>query len=74
MSGKSKYSRRDFLRTSAVLGLGATMSSGLLAACAQPTAAPSGAEGEEAAGGPTGEVTLALAFDLETQTPSKPTP
>ena len=74
MLGKSKLSRRDFLRTTAVLGLGATMSSSLLAACAPSGPAPAGAPaaaGEAAAGGPTGEATLALAFDLESLDPIK---
>ena len=69
---KSKYSRRDFLKTTAVVGLGATMSSSLLAACAQAGPAPGGAPsagGEEAASGPSGEVTLALAFDLQSLDP-----
>lgn len=73
MLGKSKFSRRDFLRSTAALGLGATLSSGLLAACAPAAPAPAGAPAAAggAAGGPTGTVTVALAFDLESLDPIK---
>ncbi len=72
MFGKSRFSRRDFLKTTAALGLGGAMSSSLLAACAPAGPAPAGAPAAEGgAAGPSGSVTIALHFDLQSLDPIK---
>ncbi len=72
MFGKSRLSRRDFLKTTAALGLGGAMSSSLLAACAPAGPAPAGAPAAEGgAAGPSGSVTIALHFDLQSLDPIK---
>src|SRR5262245_28797998 len=72
MPTKRGLSRRDFLKSSALVGLGVATSSGLLAACAPATTAPAAAPAEGApAAGATGEAKLALAFDLQSLDPIK---
>lgn len=71
MNNHNHLSRRDFLRNSVVLGTGLTLGGGLLSACAPSTSpsASSGADGEAAADGPTGTLTLALVRDVQSLDP-----
>jgi len=67
-----KFSRRRFLQTSALVGVGTVIGGNLLSACAPAAPAGTNAEAESvAADGPSGTLTLALVRDVESLDPIK---